>query len=78
MTGLPVFVSTRAFDAAQGRDTDEDYSEEDWIFRALDKLHVAAEMLASVEHSSSHLTDTCHEAAEAVAKLRALIKEALP
>lgn len=78
MTGLPHFVSTRAFDAAQGRDDNEDFAEETWVISALSILHKGADKLASVEHSNGSLNYVCRDAAETICELIAKIKGELP
>lgn len=78
MTGLPDFVSTRAYDAAQGRDTDDDFGEETWIIDALNVLHKGADKLASVEHSNGRLTDECHDVATAIWEAISRVKAVMP
>lgn len=66
------------YDAAQGRDTDDDFSEETWISDALDVLHNGADKLASVEHSNGRLTDECHEVATAIWEAISRVKAVMP
>ena len=75
MTGLPHFVSTRAFDAAQGTAASDDDDEMDWIAKHITAIDVAAEALAMTEHSRWGVRATVERAAAEVLKLMTDVKK---
>ena len=76
MTGLPYFVSTRAYDAAQGTDCDE--SELAWIDKAVLKLFSAADDLRGSEAANVLLRDACQQAGREIEEMATRIKRMMP
>ena len=76
MTGLPHFVSTRAFDAAQGTAATDDDDEIDWIEKHIKAIEAAAEALKMSEHSNWGIRTTCEKVgAEVLAMMSDLKKQ---
>lgn len=79
MTGLPYFVSTRAFDAAQGTAASDNDDEIDWIEKHITAIEAAAEALTMSEHSNWGVRTTCKQVgAEVLAMMADLKKQVLP
>lgn len=75
MTGLPHYISTRAFDAAAGTAATDDDGELDWIERHLTALAASAEALGMVDHSRYGVNAVCEKAAAEIAAIIAHVRE---